>query len=362
MPETDASRPLNILVTGGSGFLGRAILEELLDPESPLKAGSVRNLDLLPLSIPLTDPRLTYFPGDIRDYKRVLKACEGTDIVIHAAAIVDWGPKPETEVYSVNVTGTENVARACLEQEVSCLVYTSSLDAVFAGKPLVDIDETQPYPVKHPNMYCRSKYLAEELVKQADRQTGGQADGCELRTVIIRPSDIWGPGDPFHVGSLIDMAKGGFYIRLGDGTSKCQHTYVNNVAYAHILAAMALWVNTPGVAGSTYFITDGPGTNFFTFFDRIVEGAGYRIRPKNLWLPRGLAYAIGAISESIAWLIRPIHNYTPKFSRFAVIYTCSDFTFTADKAARELGYKPRYNEKEAMEFTIASFKRPDKSG
>ncbi len=379
MPENDLSHRPNILVTGGSGFLGKAILAELLDSDSPLQPDVICSLDL---SIPFdsSHPRVKYCNGDIRDYETVLNACQGKDIVIHAAAIVDWGSKSEKEVYSVNVTGTENVVRACLEQGVSCLVYTSSLDAIFAGKPLVDIDESQPYPKKHPNMYCRSKFLAEGMVKTPhplipSPEQGGEISGirhpassplptanCQLRTVIIRPSDIWGPGDPFHVGSLINMAKGGFYVRLGDGRSKCQHTYVNNVAYAHLLAAQALWEEKPDIAGNTYFITDGPGTNFFTFFDRIVEGAGYRIWPKNFWLPRWLAYAIGTMNEAIAWLIRPIYNYTPKFSRFAVIYTCSDFTFTSEKALRELGYRPKYNEKEAMGKTITSFKHPGKPG
>jgi len=369
MPENEASHRMNVLVTGGSGFLGKAILEELVAPDSPLQPDVICSLDISPpCSSP--QPRITWLTGDIRDYETVLKACQDMDIVIHSAAIVDWGSKSEKEVYSVNVTGTENIVRACLEQEVSCLVYTSSLDAIFAGKPLVDIDESHPYPEKHPNMYCRSKYLAENLVRAGSKPapTGKPAPAGEsapathrqLQTVIIRPSDIWGPGDPFHVGSLINMAKGGFYVRLGDGSSKCQHTYVNNVAYAHLLAAQALWVNKPGVAGSSYFITDGPGGNFFTFFDRIVEGAGYRIWPKSLWLPQRLAYAIGTMNEAIAWLIRPLFYYTPKFSRFAVIYTCSDFTFTSEKALQELGYRPKYNEKEAMEKTITSFKRPEK--
>jgi len=369
MTEKNASHPLRVLVTGGSGFLGNAILEELTAPGSPIHVKSVINFDRTPPE-ETPDPRIRYIHGDIRDEQDLRNACEGIDIVIHSAAVVDWGAIPEKELYAVNVTGTEKVIRACREAGVSCLVYTSSRDAIFGGKPLVNINESQPYPEEHPNLYCRSKRLAEELVLQADRRTSGQVDkrtggqadklptaNCQLRTVIIRPADIWGPGDPFHVGSLINMAKGGFYVRLGNGTSTCQHTYVNNVAYAHILAAKALWEGKPGISGSIYFITDGPGTNFFTFFDRIVEGTGYRIRPKNLWLPRRLAMGIGSLNEAAAWLIRPVRSYIPKFSRFAVIYTCSDFTFSSEKASRELGYRPKYTEKEAMEKTIAFFKR-----
>jgi len=64
------------------------------------------------------------------------------DIVIHSAAIVDWGTRSEAEVYAVNLDGTIHVIQSCRENKVKYLVFTSSLDAVYAGKPLIDIDET----------------------------------------------------------------------------------------------------------------------------------------------------------------------------------------------------------------------------
>jgi nucleoside-diphosphate-sugar epimerase len=181
-----------------------------------------------------------------------------------------------------------------------------------------------------------------------------------FKTCSLRPCDIYGENDPYHIGSLLNMAKGGFYIRLGDGRSRSQHVYVRNIAYAHLLAAKALMDNNPAVAGNVYFITDGPGTNFFHFFDRIVEGAGYKIWPKNLWLPRRLAMSLGAISEGIAFLIRPFKYYTPKMSRFAVTYTCTDFTFSSEKAKRDLGFIPKYTDEEAFENTVAFYSKHSK--
>jgi nucleoside-diphosphate-sugar epimerase len=89
-----------------------------------------------------------------------------------------------------------------------------------------------------------------------------------------------------------------------------------------------------------------------------VEGAGYRIRPKNLWLPRWFAYGLGAISEGIAFLVRPIKKYSPKMSRFAVTYTCTDYTFSTDKARMDLGFVPKYSQQEAYERTVGYFKKP----
>ncbi|MCX6247180.1 MAG: NAD-dependent epimerase/dehydratase family protein [Bacteroidetes bacterium] len=339
----------NILLTGGSGFIGKFIVNELLDSSSPVKQGLIRVFDLDEFTGP-PDPRLERVRGDVRNYGQVSEACRGIDLMIHSAAIVDWGTKSEKEILDVNVGGTQNIINACLEHEIQYLVFTSSLDAVFGGKELRDIDEDQPYPEKHPNSYCTSKYLAEMLVIEAVKNQG-------LKACIIRPSDVYGEGDPYHIGSLLDMAKGGFYVRLGNGKSKCQHVYAGNIAWAHLLTAHALLTGNSAVTGNAYFITDGPGKNFFTFYDRIIEAAGYRIRPKNLWLPRGFAYVIGTISEAIAILVRPVKKITPKMSRFAVIYTCTDFTFNSEKARKDFDFVPKYSEEEAFDRTVSYYKK-----
>jgi len=339
-----------ILLTGGSGFLGTSILRELLDPSSPLVINEVRVFDIAPLR-GFADERITFIRGDIRDKDCLLKACKGMDLVIHSAAIVDWGTKSEKEVMGVNFQGTLNVIEVCRSVKVGALVYTSSLDVLHNGKPLVDVDENTPYPEKHSNSYCRSKYLAEKHVLQAN--------GDNLQTCSIRPSDIFGEGDPYHIGSLVDMAKGGFYVRLGNGKARCQHVYVGNVAHTHVLASLALLHNSRKVSGQAYFITDGPASNFFTFFDSFVEGIGFRIWPKNLWLPRWFAYVLGGISEFIAFLLRPIKKYTPKLSRFAVVYTCTDYTFNSEKASRDFGFEPRYGRVEAYQRTVEYFRPPN---
>jgi nucleoside-diphosphate-sugar epimerase len=338
----------HILLTGGSGFTGRAIVAELLDPASPIKTDLLRIFDIDEFK-GLADSRLELIRGNIRDYEKVSEVCRNIDVVIHSAAIVDWGTKSDEEIYSVNVEGTRNIIRACREQKVKCLVFTSSLDAVFSGKPLVGIDESHPYPSTHSNSYCTSKYLSEKLVVESS--------GDDLKTCIIRPSDVYGGGDPYHIGSLLDMAKGGFYVRLGNGKSKCQHVYVGNVAWAHVLAAHALLTGNNAVSGNAYFITDGGGTNFFSFYDRIIEAAGYRIWPKNLWIPRRFAMMLGILSETLAILARPFKRYTPKMSRFAVTYTCTDFTFSSEKARKDFGFVPKYSSEEAFERTVRFYKK-----
>jgi len=333
----------HIFLTGGSGFIGSRIVDELLADDSPLKPSKITVFDVKP-SNGLQNNNIQFIQGDIYDYKAIEKASKDADIVIHSAAIIDWGTKSELEVLNINVEGTKNIIKACKSNDINHLVYTSSLDAVFTGSPLIDIDETQPYPETHHTVYCESKKLGELAVLEAHSDN--------LTTCILRPSDVYGEADPYHIDSLIDMAKSGFYVRLGNGTSKCQHVYVGNMAYAHVLAANALWTGNKKVEKEIYFITDGKGSNFFKFFDQVVEGAGYKIFPKNAWIPKKLAYSIGSISEGIAVLMRPIKNYNPKFSRFAVTYTCTDFTYSSKKALEHFNFRPKYSTEEALQKTI----------
>jgi len=338
----------NILLTGGSGFLGTSLIQELMDVSSPIPVRELRILDLQPIK-DHTDPRITVTIGDVTNRDILLEACRHVDLVIHSAAVVDWGTRSRKQVLEVNYTGTLNVIEACRSCGVKHLVYTSSLDVLFDGNPLVDVDELTPYPRKHSTSYCVSKYLAETRVLEANR------DG--LKTCVIRPADIYGEGDPYHIGSLIQMARKGFYVRLGNGESRCQHAYVGNVAHAHVLAAASLLNGNGSTPGRAYFITDGPSSNFFTFFDAFVEAAGYSIRPRNAWLPRWFAYTLGCISESVAFLLRPVYKYAPKMSRFAVTYTCTDYTFGSERAAEDFGFKPKYSRQEAFDRTVAYFRR-----
>lgn len=348
MAQTISNRKQpKVLITGGSGFLGSRIVEELFEKDSPLKPSLVRVFDIKKYKGKFSS-QIEFVKGDIQDKQAVEMACHDIDIVIHSAAIIDWGTKSKEEVLNINVGGTKNITEACIKKNIKYLVYTSSLDAVFTGKPLINIDETQPYPEKHHTIYCKSKKLGELEVLKANSE--------HIKTCVLRPSDIYGEADPYHIDSLINMAKTGFYVRLGNGKSKCQHVYVGNMAYAHVLATAEMWKGNKKLFGEIFFITDGDGSNFFKFFDQVVRGAGYKIFPKNLWLPKGLALVIGSISELMAIVISPIKKYNPTFSRFAVIYTCTEFTFSAGKAENIFGFKPKYSTEEALQCTVDYYK------
>lgn len=336
-----------VLITGGAGFLGRALIRELLDPACALCPSTVRVLDTVAPE-PVDDPRCEYVAGDIRSRERIEEAVDGMDVVFHMAAIVDWGTHPREDVFAVNVDGTQRVIDACRTAGVRALVYTSSLDAIATGTPIRDADERTPYPTRWPNAYCESKARAEQLALEADGDT--------MRTVSLRPCDIYGEADPYHVSSLVKMAQGWPYVRIGDGSAECQHIYAGNVAHAQVCAAVSMLQGNASCCGKPYFLTDSPPSNFFVFFDEIVRRAGCAIRPRNVWIPRALMYAAGSLAEALAWLVRPVVRWNPKVSRFAVDYTCNDFTLNGDAARRDFGFTPKYTTEEAIARTAEWFR------
>ena len=336
---------LRVLLTGGAGFLGRAILRELAKaPVAELRVLDLRRLD------PAGLPGVVSLVGDVRDADAVRKACQGIDVVLHAAAQVDWGHAPPGQLEEVNVGGTEVVLRACREAGVRGLVYTSSMDAVCGTRPVVRADETLPQPRRFTNDYARTKALAEQAVLHANAP--------ELRTCALRPCGMFGEGDPYHVASVLRIVKAGqLPFRMGDGRAAFQHVYVGNVAHAHVLAMRALLEAQSRVAGEVYFVTDdSPTVNFFDFMEPILGELGHTLPPRSRSLPYPLMYALGALLEGVAFACRPLFRFVPTLTRSSVRFVCHEHTFVGDKARRDLGYAPIYSHAEAFRRTVEWFR------
>lgn len=340
-----------ILITGASGFVGRALLRELAGNDALLHVDKIRTFNTRPLAddvVALPLP-LECRIGDICNAQQVREACEGVDVVMHLASVVDWGTHDESVVRAVNVDGTQNVIDACRANGVQALVYTSSLDAIFTGRPIVEADETQSYPSPFTGVYSETKATAEQLVKAAA--------GESLKTVVLRPSGIFGEADPFHLEHLIKMAEGGAFVKIGNRKTKCMHIYVGNVAHAHVLAAKALLEGNSAPNGEIYFLVDGEPENFFDTLCPILDEAGISYWPRDLWIPGWALWPAAVVAEGVAWLLRPIARFHPGLSRFALTYLCTDFTLNGQKAARDFAYQPKYSRKEAIQRTAAWFRK-----
>jgi len=350
MPAADsgATQGSSVLITGGGGFLGQAILRELRKPGSGVS--EIRTLDRhFPSGEPL--PGVERLTADVCAYGDVLAACRGVDVVFHAASLIDWGQTTRTHLVDVNVGGTENVLRAAREAGVRGVVYTSTMDVVCGMDPVVDADEVTPYPSRFTNDYARTKALAEQRVLAADSP--------ELHTCALRPCGMFGEGDPYHVANVLRVVKsGGLPVRLGDGRARFQHVYVGNVAHAHLLAMRDLLSPRPSARGEAYFVTDDcPPSNFFAFMEPILRELGYALPPESRRVPYPILLVLAGCVEAFAALCSPFFRLSPTLTRSSVRFVCHDHTFNGDKARRDLGYSPIYKEAESLARTIEYFRQ-----
>jgi nucleoside-diphosphate-sugar epimerase len=327
------------LVIGGSGFLGSALVEQLRE-----RGVTVRVLD----TRAYPDLQVESIVGDIRKIEDVERACAGIDTVFQCASLVDWGPRKRQLLHDINVTGNQNVIAACQRSGVQRLIYTSSIDVVFDGYPIVDGDESLPYPIKHLDDYGHTKALAEQDVIAANGQQG-------LLTCALRTAGIYGPRDRYRLPSILREAQRGKMVRLGDGRAKFNHVYVSNAAHAHVLAAEAL-TGRSAIAGQCYFITDHPATNFYDFFIPFLQALNCPTYTRTIPVP--IAYALATVSEMLArWGFSG--DRPPTLTRYVVESTCKDFSFTHAKATRDFGYQPIVALEQAQVETIEWLKHAE---
>jgi sterol-4alpha-carboxylate 3-dehydrogenase (decarboxylating) len=213
---------IRCVVTGGGGFLGKHIVQQLLDTGKY----DVTVFDIAPCGI----PGAVDVKGDLRSLESVKNALDGMEVVFHVATAAPTGENTLNKelMHSVNVTGTENVILACQQLGVKKIVYTSSASVVFQGQDLSGADETTPYASKPMDYYTITKIQGEQLILAANGKGG-------VATVALRPSGIFGEGDRVLVPTLVKQSKKGkMKFIIGNGKNRMDFTYAGNVAQAHL--------------------------------------------------------------------------------------------------------------------------------
>jgi nucleoside-diphosphate-sugar epimerase len=323
------------LVTGGTGFLGRHLVERLL-------AQGRRVTVLARRPAPDLEQRGARFIGaSLDDPDAVRAACRGVETVFHVAAKVGvWGRYADYHV--TNVRGTAAVIAGCRAHGVRRLIYTSTPSVVYNGRDLAGVNESLPLTTDCPSPYPLTKAIAERAVLDAN------ASG--LRTVALRPHLIWGAGDPHLVPRLVARARSGRLRIVGSGRNRVDLTHVANAVDAHLLAELALEAAphpelktqnskpaTPPVAGRAYFITDGEPVVLWDWINDLLRLLG--IPPVTRRLSLGAATAVGAACETL-WRLLPLRG-EPPMTRFVAKELATDHWFDISAARRDLGYAPR---------------------
>lgn len=318
-----------VLVTGGGGFVGSAIVRMLVKQGITTRVvgrNQYKNLEQL---------GVTCLVGDIANKDFVEKSCRGVDTVIHTAAKAGiWGMWDE--YYRTNVVGTKNIVETCRKLEIPRLVYTSTPSVVFNGLDIEGENEHLPYPRRFLCHYSKSKVMAEKIVLAATSST--------LRTCAIRPHLIWGPADPHLIPRLIERGKARALKIVGSGKNFVDITFIENVAHAHILAAKSI-NNSAVAAGNPYFIGQERPVNLWNWINDLYQELGIPVITARI--PFRLAYTIGAMLEVVYLLLKK--SQEPPMTRFLAEQLSCNHYFSHDNAAHDLGYKPIVSLEEGQE-------------
>lgn len=321
-----ATQPTKVLVTGGGGFLGGAIVRLLQKRGDHVRTFSRR------VYAELEALGVEQIQGDISDQYAVEEAVKGMDLVFHVAAKPGiWGDY--SEYYQTNVTGTDNIISACFKHRVARLVYTSSPSVVFNGTDMEGVDESAPYPAGFHAHYPQTKALAEQLVVDAARK--------DLLTIILRPHLIWGPRDNHLVPRIIKRAKR--LVRIGNGMNLVDTIFIDNAAEAHLAAADRLEIN-PGLSGKIYFISQDEPMPAWDIVNGILKAAG--LEPVRRSIPHKMAWLIGALLECVYKTFNL--KGEPQMTRFLADELATAHWFDISAAKKDLGYAPRVSTEEGL--------------
>jgi nucleoside-diphosphate-sugar epimerase len=314
------------LVTGGGGFLGKAIVSRLIK-----RGYLVRSLarNFYP---ELEKMGVDQIQGDISNIDNVARACEGRTIVYHVAAKPPpWGRYED--YHQINVIGTQNIIDTCLAQDQLRLIYTSTPSVVNNGKDIEGADESLRYPERFNAHYSKTKAIAEKLVVKASRNG--------LNTIILRPHKIWGPGDTQILTRLVARAEK--LKQIGDGKNLIDVTYIDDAADAHVLAGDKLKEN-PKLSGNIYFISQGEPVSAWYMINAFLAAAGQP--PVKKAVSYRMAWVIGAALE---FFYRTFNiSKEPYLTRFLVDSVAKSNWFDICAAKRDLGYVPRVSIEEGL--------------
>ncbi len=317
---------MKILVTGGTGFTGKALVKRLLDEgnevvcldyQEGVKTDEIRSWGA------------TVVIGNVTDQAVVDKCMEGVEIVQHLAAAFRELDVPNTYYDEVNVGGTRIVLESAFTHKIKKFVYCSTC-GVHGNVENPPGDENAP--IAPGDYYQQTKYDAEPIVN----------DYCKkgMETVILRPAAMYGPGDPERFQMIFKRVNKGTFPMFGSGETLYHPLYIDNLVDALVL------VMEPGKGkGEAYLIADEEYVSIETLVRKTAKALGVEVKiPHYPILPLIIA---GHICEKVC---KPFNIAPPIFPR-RVDWFRQNRSFDISKAKRELGYQPKIDLDEGLKRT-----------
>ena len=309
---------MRVAITGGTGCLGRPLVERLIADVAYLKLLTLPN----DTAITNLDKKIEIITGNLNATEALKLLCQDCDVVYHLAGMVHTIPVTEGEVQEflrVNVEGTRNLLEAAKKNRVKRVIFYSTVgvygkDADFHGDELS--------PCKPGSVYAKSKYQAEHLVLNSSNDGGPEG-------VVLRFPVVYGPLDKGNMARLIKAIHSRLFFYFGDGNCLRSVVSSRNAAEAALRAALEL-----KAANEVFCVTDGRDYTINEVVDSICHALGNNWRPFHVPISMAkVAGKFGDMLEKLAHIPFPINSTNVrKLSGF--------LTFSCEKAKQVLGYEP----------------------
>lgn len=322
---------MKILVTGGTGFTGKALVRRLLDDGHQVVA-----LDFQEglKTQELRDWGAEVVIGTVTDKEVVDRCMTGVEVVHHLAAAFRQLNVPNSYYWDVNVEGTRNVLEAARREKVKKFVYCSTCGV---HGNVDNPPGNEESPINAADYYQQTKYEAEPIVK--DYQQKG------METTILRPAAIYGPGDPERFFMIFKRVNKGMFPMFGNGKTLYHPLYIDHLVDAHVLA------QEPGKGvGEAYLIADEEYIEIETLVQK--TAAALKVDVKIPHFPVTPVIIVGHICEKVC---KPFKITPPIFPRRVDWYR-QNRAFSIDKAKRDLGYAPHISIDEGLGRTAAWYR------
>jgi nucleoside-diphosphate-sugar epimerase len=328
---------MRVLVTGGTGFLGRHIVWRLGQLGGDVVfTGRDRDHAAVVLAGVESGPgHARFFPlshGTPEAARALADAAQDIDAIVHCAALsAPWGRREAFE--RANVASTREVIGACEAHGVRRLVHISTPSLYFDFRDHVNIGEHEPLP--HPvNTYARTKGIAEQLVMHAAIDT----------VITLRPRAIFGPWDTTLLPRLLRVARQTRLPLMRGGSSLIDLTYVDNVVDAVMLALGA------SPARATFNISNGEPMTVLALFNALASA--FDFPPRFRKVPYPLVATVAALLEGVATFAPA---WEPPLTRYSAGLLAYSQTLDLTQARKVLGYAPRVSLADGLRHTAAWF-------